>query len=148
VKPRRRAHLVPWSIDRTAVRRRKEDPVKRLALITVILGSALALVSVASAQVLSDGGGGGVGAAAVVPTTDPATQAVELRSEGLAGYYGAGGVTFHTDTLGGNGAATAASLSSDDTFDWNLALGMTLAGMLAIALAATMATRRRHQPRF
>src|SRR6478735_906739 len=78
-----------WADDRTGRSRRKEDLVKRLTLITVILGSALALVSAASAQVLSDGGG--TGGTAVVPSTqstDPATQALVARSQGLAKYYG------------------------------------------------------------
>jgi len=52
--------------------------VKRLALITVILGSALALVSAASARVLLDGGSsGGSGALSLTePAIDPAIQTV------------------------------------------------------------------------
>jgi hypothetical protein len=115
--------------------------MKRVALISLILGTALALVPVASSMVL-DGGSGGGGLAVVAPGgidpatqavllrskalaqfydtgavvtsgshIDPATQAVLLRSKGLADYYGANGVTFHTDVLGGDGAASAAPAS-------------------------------------
>lgn len=159
--------------------------MKRFALITAVLGSALALVPFASAQVLSEAGGGGVGAAAVSPSVDPATQAVLLRShalaneyqtqaanqaiiqrsqglanyyldpatravllrsKGLAHYFQSNGYTFHTDVLGGQGgSSTGALATTSDTFDWNTTLAVTLGGMLLIALAATMITRRRHQ---
>jgi hypothetical protein len=63
--------------------------VKRLALITLILGTALlVLVPVAYAMPVSDDGP--VTGKAVVPSTqpaNPATQALMLRSEGLARYY-------------------------------------------------------------
>ena len=167
--------------------------MKRLALITLIIGSALAIVPVATSQVLSEAGGGGVGQAlseaggggvgglSATPSTDPATQAVILRSKalaqfydtgavvtanpnakldpatqavllrskGLANYYGANGVNFHTDTLSGNGGSSSAPIAtSNDSVDWNTVLAATLAGMLILALAATMITRRRHQPSF
>jgi hypothetical protein len=115
--------------------------MKRLALISLIIGTALALVPVASSMVLDSGSGGGGGLAAapggIDPATqavllrskalaqfydtgavvtsgshiDPATQAVLLRSKGLANYYGANGVTFHTDVLGGDGGASVAPAS-------------------------------------
>jgi len=62
--------------------------VKRLALITSILGTALVLVPVAAAMPVSDDGP--VTGKAVAPSTQPAneaTQAQVLRSEGLARYY-------------------------------------------------------------
>ena len=60
--------------------------MKRLALFTLILGAALALLPVASAAVrLDDGTSGSV--AVVAPITDTATQAVVLRSKGVAAYY-------------------------------------------------------------
>ena len=168
--------------------------MKRLALITLIIGSALAIVPVATSHVLSEAGGGGVGQALseaggggvgglsttpsrIDPATqavilrgkalaqyydtgavvtakpnaklDPATQAVLLRSKGLANYYGANGVNFHTDVLGGNGGSTSTPIATtNDSVDWNTVLAATLAGMLILALAATMITRRRHQPSF
>ena len=142
--------------------------MKRLALITLIVGSALAIVPVATSQVLSEGGGvvGGLSAtpSSTDPATqavllrsqalathyvDPATQAVLLRSKGLSNYYGANGVNFHTDVLGGNGASSSTPIAaSGDSVNWNTVLAATLAGLLILALAAAMVTRRRHQPSF
>src|SRR4051794_41827877 len=83
--------------------------MKRVALISLILGTALALVPVASSMVLDGGSGGGGGLAVVAPGgVDPATQAVLLRSQGLATYYGADGGTIHSDGLGGDGGAPPA----------------------------------------
>jgi len=118
----------------------------RLALFSLILGTALALVPVASSMVLSDGGGGSGGGLAATPGgVDPATQAVLLRSKALADDYGANGVTFHTDVLGGNGGSSAAPTAAGDSFDWNPVLAATLAGMLLLAAAATAVTRRKHR---
>jgi len=149
--------------------------MKRLALFSLILGTALALVPVASSMVLDGGSGGGGGVAAapggIDPATqavllrskalaqfydtgavvtsgshiDPATQAVLLRSKGLADYYGANGVTFHTDILGGDGGASAAPTAAGDSFNWSPVLASTLAGMLLLAAAATAVTRRKHR---
>ena len=66
--------------------------MKRLALLSLIVGTALALVPVASSMVLSDGGGSVGGAAAAPGGVDPATQAVLLRSKALAQYYDTGAV--------------------------------------------------------
>jgi len=115
--------------------------MKRLALFSLILGTALALVPVASSMVLDGGSGGGGGVAAapggIDPATqavllrskalaqfydtgavvtsgsqiDPATQAVLLRSKALADYYGANGVTVHSDILGGDGGASVTAAS-------------------------------------
>ena len=118
----------------------------RVALFSLILGTALALVPVASSMVLSDGGGGSGGGLAATPGgVDPATQAVLLRSKALADDYGANGVTFHTDVLGGNGGSSAAPTAAGDSFDWNPVLAATLAGMLLLAAAATAVTRRKHR---
>jgi hypothetical protein len=143
--------------------------LKRLALITLIVGSALAIVPVATSHVLSEAGGGGVGGLSAAPSStdpatqavllrsealakhyvDPATQAVLLRSKGFSNYYGANGVNFHTDVLGGNGASSSTPIAaSGDSVDWNTVIAATLAGMLLLALAATMVSRRRHQPSF
>ena len=140
--------------------------MKRLALITVVLGSALALVPFASAVVLLDGGSSG-SVARIAPATDPATQAVLLRSEGLANHYGAAAtqavqlrsrglsnyysanaVTVRPDVLGGKGTPLSTSVSTGNSFNWDNALAITLAGMLILAIAATTMTRRRHQPSF
>ena len=144
--------------------------MKRLTLITVILGTALALVPAASAMVLSDGGGG-TGGTAVVPSTqptndatqalvarseglakhygtDPATAAVLLRSTGLANYYGLDGVTFRPDILGGNGGSEVTPISTGSSFDWNTTIGASLAALLLAAMAAAVITRRRHQLSF
>ena len=143
--------------------------MKRLTLITVILGSALALVPVASAQGLSDGGGSG--GAAVVPAPqptnhatqalvarseglakyygmDPATQAVLLRSTGLANYYRLDTPTFRPDILGGNGGSEISPISTGSSYDWNTTIGATLAALLLAATAATVVTRRRHSLSF
>jgi hypothetical protein len=119
--------------------------MKRLALISLIIGTALALVPVASSMVLDGGSGGGGGIAAAPAGIDPATQAVLLRSQGLASYYGANGVTFHTDVLGGDGGASAAPTATGDSFNWSPVLAATLTGMLLLAAAATVTTRRRHR---
>jgi hypothetical protein len=158
-----------WADDRTGRSGRKESTVKRLTLITVILGTALALVPAASAMVLSDGGG--TGGTAVVPSTqptndatqalvarseglakyygtDPATAAVLLRSTGLANYYGLDGVTFRPDILGGNGGSEVTPISTGSSFDWNTTIGASLAALLLAAMAAAVITRRRHQLSF
>ena len=116
--------------------------MKRLALITVILGSALALVPFASAMARSEGSGGIEFGA--THSANPATQAVLLRSEGLSNYYATtNGVTFHTDTLGGKGAPDSLPAATDNTFDWGNALAVTLAAMLILGIAAM--TRARHR---
>ena len=121
--------------------------MKRVALISLILGTALALVPVASSMVLDGGSGGGGGLAVTAPGgIDPATQATVLRSQGLAGYYGANAVTIHSDVLGGDGGASATSASgAGDSFNWSPVLAATLTGMLLLAAAATVTTRRRHR---
>ena len=144
--------------------------MKRLTLITVILGTALALVPVASAVVLSDGAGG-TGGTAVVPSTqatndatqaviarseglakyygtDPATQAVLLRSTGLANYYGLDGVTLRPDILGGNGGSEITPISTGNSFDWNTTISATLAALLLAAMAGAIVTRRKHSLSF
>ena len=144
--------------------------MKRLTLITVILGTALALVPAASAVVLSDGGGG-TGGTAVVPSTqrtndatqalvarseglakyygtDPATAAVLLRSTGLANYYGLDGVTLRPDILGGNGGSEITPISTGNSFDWNTTIGASLAALLLVAMAGAVVTRRKHSLSF
>src|SRR3954465_9083240 len=81
-----------WVSDREGRSRGKEDTMKRLALFSLILGTALALVPVASSMVLDGGSGGGGGVAAAPGGIDPATQAVLLRGKALAQYYDTGAV--------------------------------------------------------
>lgn len=78
-------------------------------------------------------------------SVDPATQAVLLRSRGLADYYSANAVTLTTDTLGGKAAPATLPVSSGNSFDWSNALAVTLGAMLILAIAATTVTRRRHR---
>jgi hypothetical protein len=126
--------------------------MKRVALISLILGTALALVPVASSMVLDGGSGGGGGLAVVAPG------GVQLTGQNLAAFYDTGavvtaasapdpnGVTIHTDTLGGNGSPSAApAATTGDSFNWSPVLAATLTGMLILAAAATMTTRRRHR---
>jgi len=122
--------------------------VKRLTLIIAILGSALALVPAASAMVLSDGGGGTGGTAIAPSTTDPATQAVLLRSAGLANYYGLDSVTLRPDILGGNGGSEVTPISTGNSFDWNTTIGVSLGALLLAATAGAVVTRRRHSLSF
>jgi hypothetical protein len=161
--------------------------MKRTALITLILGTALAIAPAAYAVVLSDGSGGdGTGVTSVVtdgwmssvnstvPSTqavnpatqalllrseglathygvNPASQAVILRSTGLADYYGQGGTTFRPDILGGDGGVStpAPIASGGDSFAWNTALvGAALIGAMLLALGFAVANRRRHQLSF
>src|SRR5215217_2443514 len=135
-----------WVSDREGRSGGKEETMKRLALFSLILGTALALVPVASSMVLDGGSGGGGGVAAAPGGIDPATQAVLLRSKALADYYGANGVTVHSDILGGDGGASVTAASgSGDSFNWSPVLATTLAGMLLLAAAATAVTRRKHR---
>ena len=144
--------------------------MKRLTLIIVILGTALALVPVASAVVLSDGGGG-TGGTAVVPSTQsandatqalvarseglakyygtsPATAAVLVRSSGLATYYALDHVSFRPDILGGNGGSETTPISTGNPFDWNTTIGASLAALLLAAMAGAIVTRRKHSLSF
>jgi hypothetical protein len=159
-----------WADDRKGRSGRKEGTVKRLTLITLILGTALALVPAASAMVLSDGGS--VTSKAVVPSTQPAnpateaqvfrseelasyygtspaTQAVLLRSTALANYYDLNSVTFRPDILGGNGGSQITPISTGgSSFDWSTTIGASLAALLLAAMAAAVVTRRRHSLSF
>jgi len=176
--------------------------VKRLTLITLILGAALTVVPLASAIRPADDGTIGGGSLAATPagvqltgkdlaafydtgavvTSKPSVSlsgkhlagfydtgavvtsqpSVPLTGKHLAGYYDTGavvtstptvdgsanGVTLHTDVLGGNGGTSSTSVSGGNSFDWNMPLAVTLAGMLLLAIAATAITRRRHRLSF
>src|SRR5262249_38488896 len=138
--------------------------MKRTILLSLILGTVLVVAPAAHAVLLApEGGGGGIAAApgGVDPATqavllrseglanyyNPATQAVILRSKGLADYYGANGVTFHTDVLGGNGvgAATQGSPTRTDSFALKDGGGaaVSLTSGILLALRALAGTRAR-----
>lgn len=138
--------------------------MKRTILLSLILGTILVVAPAAHAVLLApEGGGGGIAAApgGVDPATqavllrseglanyyNPATQAVILRSKGLADYYGANGVTFHTDVLGGNGVATTTQVSptGTDSFAWKDVgiAAVSLTAVILLALATLTVTRRR-----
>jgi hypothetical protein len=94
--------------------------MKRIALITLILGTALAVAPAAQALVMSDGSGS------------------------------SNGIVLHADVLGGNGApatSQASVKSGDDSFAWdNVGIGAAaLAGAMLLAVGSVAATRRRHQ---
>ena len=151
--------------------------MKRITLITLILGTALAIAPAAGAVVMSDGSGGNSTAVtapsatvtdgwmsavkSAVPSTqavNPATQAVLLRSEGLATHYGVNPgsqavilrSTGLADYYGQAGVSTQApTASGGDSFAWNAAIGgAALIGAMLLALAFTVANRRRHQLSF
>jgi hypothetical protein len=127
--------------------------MKRISLITLILGTALVLVPVGSAVVYSDGGASSSKAVgASTQAVNQATQALLLRSEGLANYYGSG-VSFRPDILGGDGGASTVSIptaTGDDSFAWRtVGIGAaTLVGVMLLGLASLAATRRRQHPSF
>jgi hypothetical protein len=118
--------------------------VKRKALITLILGTALAIAPAARAVVMTDGDSGSVGANAVILHTDV------LGGNGLAQSTP---VILHTDVLGGDGGASAVELApigTGNSFDWGSAgIGAaTLAGVMLLAAGFLAVTRRREQLSF
>lgn len=143
--------------------------MKRAALISLIVGTALALVPAAFAATESDGGGAIASASTQVTTTplaqiDPAIRAVLVRNDSqtvplsgkaLADFYDTGAVVTsepaqnaspfvgQTDTLGGNGTTTATTDSS--SIDWNALIPAILLSVLLLGTAYTVVTRRRHQ---
>ena len=124
--------------------------MKRVALISLILGTALALVPVASSMVLDGGSGGGGGLAVVAPGRCRSGDAGGPASQPGTGqlHYGAKRrETIHSDVLGGDGGASVAPASgSGDSSNWSPVLAATLTGMLLLAAAATVTTRRKHPP--
>jgi hypothetical protein len=132
--------------------------VKRKALITLILGTALAIAPAARAVVMTDGDSGSAGANAVILHTDV------LGGNGLAanavapdtvrdGWMSSvtlqpAPVILHTDALGGDGGASAVELApigTGNSFDWGSAgIGAaTLAGVMLLAAGFLAVTRRR-----
>jgi hypothetical protein len=119
--------------------------VKRISLIIMVLGTALALAPAASAMHLSDGSGGGIGSSTVPATvTDGWMSSVTLAPTP---------VILHTDVLGGDGSASTRDVSGatdGDSFAWSTATigAVTLAGVLLLVLATAVVTRRRHRLSF
>ena len=140
--------------------------MKRAALISFIVGAALAIVPAAFAVQESDGGGTTTAhVVTIAPTSyqdairtygsttsqastttplsqlDPAIQAAILRNEDVRGDSSFTGTT---DTLGGTGT-TATSSDNSLSVDWSAVLPAIALGVLLIAMTATFVTRRRHQ---
>ena len=169
----------------------------RKSLITLILGTALAVAPAAHAQVLSEGGttnasstvtqGTGLSPAeyqALLSRGEALNQlyrssqasttglskaeyrALKIRGEALNEKYGVSSTTaqpevtdgwansittsysFRPDILGGNGGPSTTPTSGGTSFNWSATLGVTLVGLLLIAAAGTVVTRRRHQLSF
>jgi hypothetical protein len=143
---------VMWAVDRVGRSGRKEDTVKRLALIIVTLGTALALAPAASALIPSGDAGGtdsGVVFRADVLGGDGNYAAKTALTDGWMASVTSSGITLRPDILGGHGGvASAPAAGTDDSFDWSTALGATLTGMLLLALAGAAVTRRRHRLSF
>jgi hypothetical protein len=131
--------------------------MKRKALITLILGTALAVAPAAHAVALSEGGP--VSAQpSNVGMSKAEYRALTLRSEALNQKYGLSSsstlqpVTLRPDILGGDGGASTGTVSSSsggDSFAWNAAIGgAALVAAMILALAFAVGTRRRHRLSF
>ena len=141
-----------WAVDRKGTVGRKGNPVKRLALVTFVLGAALAIVPIASASVLLDGSISK--SKPVVVSGKPAGmtqaeyQALMARSAALDARYGLNGITLRPDILDDSRPTVTPASTGGSSFDWNTTIGATLGAMLLLAAAATVVTRRRHQLSF
>jgi hypothetical protein len=143
VTPRRSGVLVVCATTAKDGRDERKATVKRAALISVIVGTAIALVPVASAVEVSDGGGAASHAVSTfTPTSqlDPAIQAVLLRNRFTQSVPFQG----RPDILGGTGTTQAASGNSFDVH-WSAVIPGIVLGALLIGMTATVVTRRRHQ---
>jgi len=144
--------------------------MKRKALITLILGTALAVAPAAHAVALTEGGP--VSAQpSTVGMSKAEYRALMLRSEALDKKYGLGSsstlqqnsvrdgwtssitpVTLRPDILDGNGGVstrTVPSASNGDSIAWNAAIGgAALVAAMILALAFAVGNRRRHRLSF
>lgn len=144
--------------------------MKRAALISVIVGAALAIVPAALAAEVADGGGasgipqtkavtmaptsyadavktygsisGGTSTTTPLSQIDPAIRAVLVRNGDARGDSPFVG---QTDTLGGTGTSTTTSSDSSSSINWSAVLPAIALGLLLIAMTATFVTRRRHR---
>jgi hypothetical protein len=137
--------------------------MKRKSLITLVLGTALALAPAANAAVMQDGGGSAVSPSVVVHTDvlggdgTPAPpsmskaeyRALVIRGEALNERYGAGGVSIRPDILGGDGGPSATEIpttTGGDSFVYDAALGgAALIGAMLLVLAFAATTRRKQR---
>ena len=121
--------------------------MKRISLIIMVLGTALALAPAAGAIHLNDGSGGAVGSGATI-------QPANIRDGWMSSVTLAPTpVTLHTDVLGGDGSASTRNVTAatdGDSFAWSTAAigAVTLAGVLLLVLATAEVTRRRHRLSF
>jgi hypothetical protein len=115
--------------------------MKRTTLITLILGTTLAVAPAAHARVLSDGGSTNLS-----PSTSVAVQ--PIVTDGWTNSVSpASSYRFTPDILGGNGGVSAQPTAAGDSFEWGtLGIGAaTLIGVMLLGLASLAITRRRHQ---
>ena len=145
--------------------------MKRITLITVILGTALAVAPAVQAKVMTDGGTTPTASTKIDGLTPTEYRALVIRSEALNVRYGLGsattvqpevtdgwinsvtssGYSFRPDVLGGNGGASVTpTATGGDSFAWDkVGIGFaTLIAAMLLGFASLAATRRRHQPSF
>jgi hypothetical protein len=119
--------------------------MKRKALITLILGTALAVAPAARAVVMSDG------SSSSSPVSAPSTLQPNVVGDGWMSSI-LPSVTLRPDILGGDGGVSNAAVptaTGGDSFAWNAAFGgAALIGALLLGLAFVVANRRRHQLSF
>jgi hypothetical protein len=122
--------------------------MKRMALMTLILGTVLAVAPAAHAIVWSDGGSSSDTYVQVPPAGTSQVTDGWMSSVTPSTSY-----AFQTDILGGDGGATTAPIptaTGDDSFAWGtVGIGAaTLVGVMLLGLGSLAVTRRRHQPSF
>jgi hypothetical protein len=121
--------------------------MKRKALITLILGTALAVAPAARAVVMSDGS-----ISSSSPVSASSTLQPNLVGDGWMSSI-LPSVTLRPDILGGDGGVSTPAVptaTGGDSFAWNAAIGgAALIGAMLLGLAFALANRRRrHQLSF
>lgn len=145
--------------------------MKRTTLITLILGTALAVAPAAQAVRPTDDGGSAISIQALNANMSQAEyRALAIRSAALDRKYGLGkfatarpavvdgwtnsispSYSFRPDILGGNGGvSTGPTATGGNSFDWSIVGigGATLLSVMLLGGASLAVTRRRHQPSF
>ena len=125
--------------------------MKRTLLITLILGTILALAPAANAVAVLPDSGGSTGGAVFrtdVLGGDGYAASRVFVTDGWMSSVTSQAVTLRPDILGGHGGATAAPVANDSSFDWSTTLAVSLTGALLLALAGAAITRRRHRLSF
>jgi hypothetical protein len=123
--------------------------VKRKALITLILGTTLAIAPAARAMVMMPDTGGGEGTShAVVLNTDVlggngTVQPGVVRDGWLSSVTPS--FTLRPDILGGSGNATSGATvaTGGNSFNWGTTVPAAFLGALLLAAASVAITRRR-----